>query len=854
MECIKIKSNPYEKKVEFSTYNSGSQDWEDIKDSNTNSKLREIVSDKFFLPYKAKEILSTVLSEYYMGKEPISVIFSGTSDEYQHLKNVCADDEFKGKIELSRDSEMLENARHILDDTKDIFVNIKPSIEGIVKEDEGILKSLNKVSDALEDVIPICVFGNYSSGKSTFINALIGEEILPSGGDPVTAKIYEIYQSKMSDEAEIMFTYNGKNYSFSFEGDSYRLEEGDECDLVNDIKTSVDEVSQDGMNAMVRAALKILNGFEKKDSATISLGDIIKIIVPFSKEGIIGQSYNNFVIFDTPGSNSISNINHSEVLKKAMENFSNGIPVWVSVYESIDSEDNAELCDDILSIKALDDRFTMIVANKADGSDLGEELDEVRIKEILNYTSVKKMNAGGIFFVSSVMGLGSKKQGNLNDKHYRKIFRSQKEMYDNPEDEDYISLYKYNIMPEQIKNEIVKYSEDSSNVIYANSGLLCIEMEMENFASNYSAYNKCQMVYDFLKEIIEEVDKRMEGKVARKEAVKKSLEGELSKQEKELIDEINADASVLKTKLEKESKDSMKLFIKQKIDYKKTNKEFQEKDEIVRQENVAESEYDELNVMYEDSKAKMWNRFKANGKNLFKGDALKNLKDLTNDIISDLNETYSNRASRDKTKQEVYKETSDYMFNVIVEEYKNNLEEAQRVITQESERYWSEKAEEEREHLIELICGSEKISEEKRNEIKEIILKYESIDFPDDIGSLFVKEKFLRGYIFGIRVFYGNEQLNIEKITSHYNKCIEKNIADMSEKLTEKCEKSFEGWLGDLLLVIETNITDFSPELREKEASIKEVTEEINKLETDKSLINESFETITTMKSWKVIG
>ena len=43
-----------------------------------------------------------------------------------------------------------------------------------------------------EGVIPICVFGNYSAGKSTFINALIGREVLPSGGDPVTAKIYKI--------------------------------------------------------------------------------------------------------------------------------------------------------------------------------------------------------------------------------------------------------------------------------------------------------------------------------------------------------------------------------------------------------------------------------------------------------------------------------------------------------------------------------------------------------------------------------------------------------------------------------------------------------------------------------------
>ena len=39
-------------------------------------------------------------------------------------------------------------------------------------------------------------------------------------------------------------------------------------------------------------------------------------------------------------------------------------------------------------------------------------------------------------------------------------------------------------------------------MIYANSGLFCIEQEMEDFASKYSAYNKCQMVYMFLNEVI----------------------------------------------------------------------------------------------------------------------------------------------------------------------------------------------------------------------------------------------------------------------------------------------------------------------------------------------------------------
>ena len=92
-----------------------------------------------------------------------------------------------------------------------------------MKDDDGIKKDLNKVSDALKDIIPICVFGNYSAGKSAFINAIIGEEILPSGDNPVTAKVYKIERSKFPDNARIKFEYKGEIIEILFENAEMRL-------------------------------------------------------------------------------------------------------------------------------------------------------------------------------------------------------------------------------------------------------------------------------------------------------------------------------------------------------------------------------------------------------------------------------------------------------------------------------------------------------------------------------------------------------------------------------------------------------------------------------------------------------
>ena len=41
MARIKIISNPYEREISYFSYNRELEEWEDIKNSNVNSRLRE---------------------------------------------------------------------------------------------------------------------------------------------------------------------------------------------------------------------------------------------------------------------------------------------------------------------------------------------------------------------------------------------------------------------------------------------------------------------------------------------------------------------------------------------------------------------------------------------------------------------------------------------------------------------------------------------------------------------------------------------------------------------------------------------------------------------------------------------
>jgi len=854
MVKIKIVSNPYNREMLYQSYKEQSDEWEDIKISNIDSRLREDETEREFLPFKIKEIINIIIDEYYVNGEVIQLVFEGTRDEYLEVEAVCRKEPVRDKVALTRAPNILENARVIFEPIKDIFSTVQPIIEEIIKDDENVQKNLNKVSDALKDIIPICVFGNYSAGKSTFINALIGSEILPSGGDPVTAKVYKIERSKNEDMARIRFSYKEEAFEILFEGSSYRLLRGSSNnELICTIASAISEAPNTNMYVHINIVLKLINEYEKEDKDDIVISNVIQLEVPFLKSGELGRSRNNFVIFDTPGSNSESNVEHTKVLEEALEGFSNGIPVWISTYDSIDSTDNASLCKKILDIKALDKRFTMIVVNKADSSDLGEGgFSQKKEQEILEYNSVEKMYAGGIYFVSSIMGLGAKNNGILADKHYRKTYRSQQEMYSNPEDEDYVTLYKYNIMPEQIKENVIEYSTHCPNIVYANSGLYCVEKEMENFASKYAAYNKCQMVYMFLKDVIEETDRRI---ISRTESLKRTREArrrELESTKAQLIDNLNKTAQASEYEYDKVSKMFIKSYVMTNLNYSYSVGKLEKLTEELRTENIEENNFVNQQQGYENSKSNMLSHLKANGQNLFKGGFVNSLKAMKNDLARDYSIMRENKEDMDKADRKIDKETSDELLEIVVGEYKRNILDAKEILSSAIREHWQTDAQTLRNILIEIITGSDALSSMQREELSNIIMSYQLLEFKDDADSVFIKSKFLRGNVLGIKI-NDSEKLNIKRLTNSYNDKIKRTVDEMAAVMNNSCYMSFKRWKESLEAVIEENITEYNPQLRDMSDMIKEETEKIAELEDNQNTICASLNSIRELMSWKVL-
>ena len=854
MTQIKIKSNPYNREISYQMLDGGTGNWVDVKRSDERSRLRETDSERSFLPFKIKEILSIIVKEYYVGREKVQLIFEGTQDEYVEIASVCESDEFKEKIDLMRSNTILKNARFIKEKIKETFETVNPVIKQIMQDDEDVKKGINKVSKALDDVIPLCVFGNYSAGKSTFINALTGVEILPSGSDPVTAKIYEIKKSKHPDQAEITFEFHNERIKLSIEGKELIVSEGNPgLEIVKSIK---EEITNDGtyeLYAMVRIAMEILNNYEKRDRAVTEISNVISVSVPFSPNGVIGTSQNKFVIFDTPGSNSNSNEDHSKVLDEAMAGFSNGIPLWITQYDAHDTKDNAELCDNVLAIKSLDKRFTMIIFNKADDADLPENgFTEKQVNEILEYRAIEKMYANGIFFVSSIIGLGGKNNGEFVDRFYGKKFRTQSLTFSDPEDIDYLSLYKYNIMPSQVKQNALEYSQKNENLIYSNSGLYCVEKEIETFASKHSAYNKCQMALSFLSNVIDKTNARIEEKKKTRKEIRDHFEQQLDAEAQLLKQEIDKSAKTMEEENEASSKNIVEEYVNQVLQYPMDEDELATVDTNIRKEIFEHYDYESTERALQEAKNKRREHWQDNFQGLFKRNILNTAKTLVNDIASDVKNVQESKVKKNEKEKSLDHMASNETIKYVIDFYQDNIDDAQKKLSTFLDEYWREKERDFKNQLILKVTESDTLTDSQREEIASKIQNYDINNFKEQANSVFVRERFLKGTLLGIHII-DDEKLNTSRLARIYNDKIKTSVKEMSQMMNDDCFMQFKNWERKILDEINAGLTEFNPGLKDLVNKIRIETESLIELEQNQTLIRYSLETIKSLMSWELV-
>ncbi len=824
MNKIKVVSNPYEKTVTFSRYDLSSESWITINsENNSNSKLVSAVFQRGFFPFKVYDILKEIENEYSVPDEKLELIFEGPNDEKQQLEEALKDERFSNII-LSSSTSYLENARDVLPEINRIFRNLEPLIiKNIGESNKEIEAQLKRFSDASGDTVPICVLGTYSAGKSTFINALIGQELLPSAETPVTAKIYKVTASPYEDRAKISFVFKDERVVLSFYDDQVFYDGLNETDAFGKEINEILNESFDSIISKLHAVLEVINDF-----ADEGVGDLIEILVPFSK-GILGDVDSKITIFDTPGSNSSTNSQHSEVLVNAMAGMSNGLPVFVTDSSSLDSTDNSNLKEKLISVEGLDERFTMIVVNKAEAAALSStnlKSDSFRDR-IMNQAIPRELYAQGIYYVSSILGLGAKLNGHLEGEFYSEQFDTYREKYSNPETKYYKKLYEFDILPRQMSNTVRATAEKSSDLIYANSGLLTIEDSIKTFVDRYSHYDKCQQAKALLDKLL-----------LRTNAVIAEKNEDLRSREAELEANLDGKKSVIVERLKSTSLSQKNDLL---IKYPKEMKIFQEdlmkqinKDDVLNRFNDIQTEILSLNPTLNLTEHQQID--------------ISNLKlgNISNEVSNYFGVTRENKTKKINLENLASAQTVDYFRNKFVEELYFSRIEFERI----SSSFWSNHASEIKSHFERIISGDLGLEPEKRQKLSQLILSYEEIDFTQLNLEKFSKEEL--SYVFRLGDFtLKSSKVNASGLKKTYNDLFKSKMTEFAGSICSEHEKAFKMWLFNLTSIIVQNIIEFSPELSALNAKIQRTKNEVASLEEQQQQIENYTNQIKRMITWK---
>ena len=499
-------------------------------------------------------------------RDDVSVTFKGTKVDYEDfVKKVeeynksVNEERFKidNFIELPCVADIYTEISAFCDDTLSLFErelqnsDIKKSFIKRKNEFETKKLKLNN-SD-----VNICLVGTYSSGKSTFINALIGKRILPECISSETAKMFRIKNAKEpsvafiikkgnSEQAiiaNIVWDKDNNKFSFHANGPCPETEEKVNSEINSALMFRLQQHEQ--LYAILKKLNDIPNAGDVTDDSEYIDG-IIEVNFPIPLDDNI-----NFTFYDTPGTDSNSN-EHLVVLKKALQQQTNSILIVLYEPTKMEGTGNSVLYNLINTsndLKESEGQVTIDLARSlhvinqadtkslADLSSLKNKRVEVTLKEtdkIYNEEAEHiDLSKERLFFVSSKAAYISKAIGNnIDNEDERRWLANHRNEINNEPVEDpfgkteptgdvdtgmYFKLDKMANSDNETKQLIADSMEELNKLakeegssiypilqrIYVNSGMYAIECEIVKYAQKYALAVKAKGLYDGIKNVVD---------------------------------------------------------------------------------------------------------------------------------------------------------------------------------------------------------------------------------------------------------------------------------------------------------------------------------------------------------------
>ena len=316
--------------------------------------------------------------------------------------------------------------------------NEKISSKALISHDffpESISINENKV-------FPMVVMATMSSGKSTLINSLLGQDILPSRNAACTAKKYAILDDDQENSTKIYVTYKNGNTEVMEENIAEELDKANDADNVTDI--------------LIRGHVK---GVLNTDKALL--------------------------IIDTPGPNNSRDESHEQTMLDIIKKIKGGLFLYVLNATQLAIHDDVNLLQTIKDfIKKNSQASILFIINKVDllDEEIGETIEQLMLnaKEYLLQNGIENPQ---IIPVSALAASVFKKVLN-KEMLTRKEFRDFEMYYDMYQPKDF-NLRSFAITADlsdqnrKVEVHGEEYTIGNLNRAIENTGIKLLEEEIQ---------------------------------------------------------------------------------------------------------------------------------------------------------------------------------------------------------------------------------------------------------------------------------------------------------------------------------------------------------------------------------------
>lgn len=367
MNRIAIRHNPFLVETEFLI--NGNSPSESSNITAYSTKRLQVWVEQIFDDLQA----------LFNGSKDFSIEFTGVESDFNDIKIAADNAVQKGMcVELKFNpvapaEERLEKIKALMDRVS----KESPKFVGYLTNSDQKVKQ--DFEDALNNDFDAYVVATMSSGKSTFINAMLGQDLLPAANEATTATIAHIFDDK---------SQGGDFYGERHDSNGNLIEHSDTVDL---------------------ATMKAWN--TDPETKTITLKGDIRAI----KE----SSNVRLVLTDTPGPNNSQDPEHQRTtLGFIQDSARNPLIIYVLNATQLGTNDDCQLLGMVADImskggKQSKDRFLFVV-NKMDMFDpeLGENIEKA-LNRVKNYLEENGIHDPKIYPVSARMAYLLRKQGEL---------------------------------------------------------------------------------------------------------------------------------------------------------------------------------------------------------------------------------------------------------------------------------------------------------------------------------------------------------------------------------------------------------------------------------------------------------